>query len=62
MDALPDLSTLDHAQKDALIVSLLATVARMEEELMELKRQAAKNSRNSSKPSSSDGLAKPRLR
>ena len=59
MNSLPDLSTLDHAQKDALIVALWSAVTELRERVAVLEGQAAKNSTNSSKPSSSDGLAKP---
>ena len=59
MTSPPDLSSLTHAQKDAIIGSLYATVARLEQELDELRGRLAKNSTNSSRPSSSDGLDKP---
>jgi len=59
VDSLPDLSTLDHAQKDALIVALWSVVTELRERVAVLEGQAAKNSTNSSKPSSTDGLAKP---
>lgn len=47
----PDLSTLSHAQKDNLILALL-------ERLDALESKVNKNSHNSSKPPSSDGLTK----
>src|ERR1035438_8621868 len=47
----PDLSTLTNAEKDALILSLLARLEALE-------ALARKDSHNSSKPPSSDGLAK----
>ena len=66
MKPLPDLSSLDHAQKDALIVALHAVaveveveVVRLRERVASLEEQIAKNSTNSSKPSSTDGLDKP---
>lgn len=48
---LPDLSTLTHAEKDALILMLLARLEILES-------LVRKDSHNSSKPPSSDGLAK----
>lgn len=51
MHELPDLSTLTSDQKDELIRQLAARVA-------ELEARLSKNSHNSSKPPSSDGLAK----
>ncbi|XAH21722.1 IS66 family transposase [Xylophilus sp. GW821-FHT01B05] len=69
LPALPDLSTLSHAQKDELIrmlwpllgqvQSLTAQLAVMQARITELEARLALNSRNSSKPPSSDGLAKP---
>lgn len=47
----PDLSTLSHAQKDNLILTLF-------ERLDALESKVNKDSHNSSKPPSSDGLAK----
>lgn len=55
-----DLSSLTHAEKDALILELQAKVAKLEEIIKELQARLAMNSRNSSKPPSSDGLNKPK--
>jgi transposase len=61
----PDLSTLSETDKDKLIVhlmdmidGLLAQVFTLTAKVEKLERQVAKNSENSSKPPSSDGLAK----
>jgi transposase len=66
MRGLPDLSQLSHAQKDALIVdlyqlvqSLSSQLQAMQQRITELERHPQLNSKNSSKPPSSDGLAKP---
>lgn len=66
MQAMPDLSQLSHAQKDELILalwqqvqSLSAALADMQAQVKQLQGQLAQNSRNSSRPPSSDGLAKP---
>lgn len=70
---LPDLSKMTHPQKDALIQSLYAMVGDLRSQVqslkdevndlkaqvVELKAMLAKNSRNSSKPPSSDGYGKP---
>lgn len=45
--------------KDALIEKLLLHIQALEAEIAELKRQLGQNSRNSSKPPSSDGFKKP---
>ena len=72
MERLPDLAGLTHAEKDALIhalwelvtglrqevVRLAAEVTRLQEEVAHLRGQLAKNSRNSSIPSSAEGLKK----
>ena len=65
MNARPDLSTLSVAQKDALIVALfdqveelLATVQMLKSCVEELEGRLRKDSHNSSKPPSSDGLSK----
>ncbi len=67
MEALPDLSLLSVAEKDALIVDLwllvrklTAQVTTLESKVLELEARLAQNSRNSSKPPSSDGLSKPK--
>ena len=44
------------------LVDLEARIARQDARIAELERQVAATSRNSSKPPSSDGLAKPALR
>src|SRR5260370_18256491 len=48
---LPDLSTLTHAEKDALILSLFARLEALE-------TMVRKDSHNSTKPPSSDGFVK----
>ena len=66
MDQLPPLKHLGSEQKDELIGALWAAnqllrqqVAVLTERVKELEAQGAQNSRNSSKPPSSDGLQKP---
>jgi len=58
---LPDLSSFSHEQKDALIrmlFPLIAQVRRLSARVAELEARLSKDSHNSSKPPSSDGLAK----
>ena len=60
-DQLPNLSSLSHAQKDDIIrmlFPLIAEVQRLSARVAELEAQLSKDSHNSSKPPSSDGLAK----
>ena len=69
MPNLPDLSQLSHAQKDELIrmlwplqqqvQDLMAQMAVMQDRIKQLEGRLALNSKNSSKPPSTDGLAKP---
>lgn len=66
MQTLPDLSELSHAQKDEIITvlwgqvqSLTAQLIVMQERVTHLEARLSLNSKNSSKPPSSDGLAKP---
>lgn len=61
MHELPDLTTLTSDQKDELIrqlFPLLSEVRRLTERVEALEARLTKNSHNSSKPPSSDGLAK----
>ena len=53
-----DLSTLTSDQKDERIRQLTARLSELEARLAELEARLSKNSHNSSKPPSSDGLAK----
>jgi transposase len=64
--SLPNLNDLSHAQKDELIVALfgqhqalIAQQAVLVQRITELEGRLRLNSRNSSKPPSSDGLSKP---
>ncbi len=65
MDELPDLTQLTHAQKDALIVALWRHIQVLQKQVealgarvAELEGRLSKDSHNSSKPPSSDALAK----
>lgn len=53
-------ANLSPEQKDELIVQLFDQIAKLTARLKELEGQLAKNSRNSSKPPSSDGYDKPK--
>jgi len=53
-------SNLSPEQKDELIVQLFEQIAKLTDEISELKSRLSKNSRNSSKPPSSDGYGKPK--
>ena len=55
----PNLSAMDPAAKDDLIRFLLAENAELKSRITALEVRLAKDSRNSSKPPSSDGLRKP---
>ena len=62
----PDLTALTETEKDALIIALYGVIDELRlqikqqaEEIEKLKGQLGKNSQNSSKPPSSDGLSKP---
>ncbi|NOQ76645.1 MAG: hypothetical protein GQ475_02400 [Methylococcaceae bacterium] len=65
MEKRPDLSTLTEQEKDALIITLFDVIESLRlqirqqaDDIEKLKEQLDKNSRNSSKPPSSDGLSK----
>lgn len=65
MPGLPDLSQLSHGQKDELIIQLFQTVQSLvsqvdalQKRIAELENRPRLHSKNSSKPPSSDGLAK----
>jgi transposase len=67
MDILPDLARLSVTENDELIRVLMARVqaltaemAALTAQLAELEGRLAQNSRNSSKPPSSDGYGKPK--
>jgi transposase len=53
------LSQLSHAEKDALILMLQEQIAVLQEAVKQMQSRLNMNSRNSSKPPSSDGLNKP---
>jgi transposase len=66
MEKQPDLSTLTEQEKDDLIITLFDVIESLRlqirqqaDDIEKLKGQLDKNSRNSSKPPSSDGLSKP---
>ncbi|MFZ3124993.1 MAG: DUF6444 domain-containing protein, partial [Acidovorax sp.] len=66
MQKLPNLSELSHSEKDELIRLLWSMlqgqskqVAVLQGQVADLQSRRNKNSRNSSKPPSSDGLNKP---
>ena len=58
MDELSNLSRLTHEQKDELIRTLVAKVNQLSALVEQLQARLSKDSHNSSKPPSSDGLAK----
>jgi transposase len=60
MKSLPDLDRLSVAEKDDLIRSLFARVQELTAKVAELEGRLAQDSRNSSKPPSSDGYGKPK--
>jgi transposase len=53
------LSQLSHAEKDALILLMQEQIRALQEAFKQLQARLKMNSRNSSKPPSSDGLSKP---
>jgi transposase len=53
------LSHLGHAEKDTVILMLQEQIKALQEAVKQLQSRGKKNSRNSSKPPSSDGLNKP---
>lgn len=55
-----DPSTLSSAQKDALILELFEMVTTLQQQVKDLQNRLDLNSRNSSKPPSSDGYDKPK--
>ena len=66
MQSLPDLSQLSHAQKDEIIKmlwdqlqDLTPQMQALQERILQLEGRLALNSKNSSKPPSSDGYSKP---
>src|SRR5258708_33469051 len=58
MQQLPDLSQLTVEEKDGLIWQLFEIVQALTARVQEMEGQLSKNSQNSSKPPSSDGLKK----
>jgi len=59
MQTTASLSQLSHAEKDALILMLQEQIAALQEAVKQVQSRLHMNSRNSSKPPSSDGLNKP---
>ena len=59
MQTLSSLSQLSHSEKDALILMLQEQIATLQEAVKQVQSRLHMNSRNSSKPPSSDGLSKP---
>ena len=59
MQELPNLSQLNHSQKDELIRLLWSTLEGQAKQIAQLQSRLNMNSRNSSLPPSSDGLNKP---
>ena len=53
-------SSQSSEQKDALILQLFEQIGKLSAEIQDLRSQLSKNSRNSSKPPSSDGYGKPK--
>src|SRR5918996_3133858 len=60
MRSLPELDRLSVTEKDDLIRSLFARVQELTAKVTELEGHLALNSRNSSKPPSTEGYAKPK--
>src|ERR687895_1703454 len=60
MRSLPELDRLSVAEKDDLIRSLFARVQELTAKVAELEGRLAQDSRNSTKPPSSEGYGKPK--